>query len=187
MFSNHLRFGLLLLIFPGTPSPSLACPHILLLPFNTYPYHFNLLSCTFLDVSPTFAVPQISFLILSSLAIPLTHVCILISATSNFFYCAFFTAHVSAPYIIAGLTSVVYTFPVTLKPTLRSHRTPDTPFQFFHSQCILLVISSSKSPFSANGATIYLNVITLSKFSSCRFVSEFPSKFPSPVNLKFTV
>ena len=36
--------------------------------FKTCPYHFNLLSCTFLDISPTFVAPLIlSFLILSSL------------------------------------------------------------------------------------------------------------------------
>ena len=57
-----------------------------------------------LDIVPTFGVPLIlSFLILSSLVTPLIHLNILISATSNFCSCAFFTAHVSAPYIIAGL------------------------------------------------------------------------------------
>ena len=40
----------------------------------TCPYHFNLLSCTFLDISPTFVVPLIlSFLILSSMVMPLIH------------------------------------------------------------------------------------------------------------------
>ena len=76
--------------------------------------------CTFLDNSPTFIVPLIlSFPILSSLVTPLIHLYTLISTTSNFFSCAFFTAHVSAPYIIAGLTTVCYTFPLTLKLILR--------------------------------------------------------------------
>ena len=53
---------------------------------STCPYHFNVLSCTFLDISSTFVVPLIlSFLILSSLVTPLIHLNILISATSNFF------------------------------------------------------------------------------------------------------
>ena len=40
----------------------------------TCPYHFNLLSCTFLDISPTFVVPLIlSILILSSMVMPLIH------------------------------------------------------------------------------------------------------------------
>ena len=75
---------------------------------------------TFLEISPTFVVPLIlSFLILSSLVTPTIHRNILISATSNFFSCAFFTAHVSAPYIIAGLTAVLYSYPLALKLILR--------------------------------------------------------------------
>ena len=65
MLSNHLRFGLPLLLFPDT---SIAIP---LLPtyssslLSTCPYDLNLLSCTFLNISPTFVVPLIlSFLIL---------------------------------------------------------------------------------------------------------------------------
>ena len=106
MLSNHLRFGLPLLLFPGTSIPITLLPTYSSL-LNTCPYHFNLLSCTFLDIAPTFVVPLIlSFLILSSLVTPLIHLNILISATSNFFSCAFFTAQVSAPYTIAGLTTV---------------------------------------------------------------------------------
>ena len=68
--------------------------------------------CTFFDISPTFVVPLIlSFLILSSFVTPLIHLNILISATSNIFFCAFYTAQVSAPYIIADLTTVLYTSP----------------------------------------------------------------------------
>ena len=52
------------------------------------------------------------------------HLNSLISATSNVFSCAFFTAHVSSTYIIAGLTTVLYTFPFTLKFIHRSHRLP---------------------------------------------------------------
>ena len=108
MVSIHLRFGLPLLLFPGTSIPITLLPTYSSSLHNTCPYHFNLLSCTFLDISPTFVVPLIlSFLILSSWLNPLIHLNILISATSNFFSCAFFTAQVSAPYIIAGLTSVL--------------------------------------------------------------------------------
>ena len=39
------------------------------------------------------------------------HLNLLISATSNFFFWAFLTAHGSAPYIIACLTTVLYTSP----------------------------------------------------------------------------
>ena len=186
VLSNHLRFGLPLLLFPGTSIPITLFPTYSSSLLKTCPYHFNLLSCTFLDISPTFVVPLIlSFLILSTLVTPLIHLNILVSATSNFFSCAFFTAHVSAPYIIAGLTTVLYTFPLTLKLILRSHRIPDILFQFFHPDCILSVISASKSPFSANVAPRYLNAFTRSKFSPCILTSEFPSsKSWSTLNLR---
>ena len=106
-------------------------------------YHRNLLSCTFLDISPIFLVPLIlSFLILSSLVTPFIHLNnILISVTSNFFSCAFFTAHVSAPYIIAGFTIVLYTFLLTLKLILLSH--PWYPLPVFHFNTIQYSSSSS--------------------------------------------
>ena len=184
MLSNHLRFGLPLLLFPDTSIPITLLPTHSSSLLSTCRHHFNLLSCTFLDISHTVVVPLIlSFLILSSLVTPLIHLNILISATSNFFSCAFFTAQVSAPYIIAGLTTVLYTFPFTLKLILRSHRILDTLFPFFHPDCIICVISASRSPFSANVAPMYLNVFTRSKFCPCRLISEFPSKFPSTLNL----
>ena len=130
MLSNHLRFGLPLVLFHGTTSPSLYCPHILLLfSIHVCPYHFNLLSCTLFDISLTFVVPLIlSLLILFSLVISLIHRNILISATSNVFsYCDLFTAHVPASYITAGLTAVLHILSrLTLKLVLRSHRTSDT-------------------------------------------------------------
>ena len=111
MLSNHLRFDLPLL-FPATSITITLLPTYSSSLLKTCPYHFNLLSCTFLDISPTFVVPLIlSFLILSSLMTPLIHLNILISATSNFFSYAFFTAHVAVPYIIAGPTTVLYTSP----------------------------------------------------------------------------
>ena len=99
---------------PASPSPTLLAKYSSSL-LNTCPCHFNLLSCTFLYISPTFVVPLIlSLLILSSLVTPLIHLSILISVTSNFFSCDFFTIHVSA--LHTGLTTVLlHTFPLTLK------------------------------------------------------------------------
>ena len=115
MLSNHLRFGLPLLLFPSTSIAITLLPTYSSSLLNTCQYHFNLLSCTFLDISPTFVVLLIlSFLILSNFVTPLIHLNILISTTSNFFSCAFFTAQVSAPYIIAGLTTVLYVRPEML-------------------------------------------------------------------------
>ena len=66
MLSIHLRFGLPLLLFPDTSIPNTLFPTYSSSLLETCPYHFNLLSCTFLDISPTFVVPLIlSFIILS--------------------------------------------------------------------------------------------------------------------------
>ena len=144
MLSNHLRFGIPLLLFPSTPIPITILPTYSSSLLNTCPYYFNLVSCTFLDIYPTFVIPLIlSFLIPSSLVTPLIHLNILISAKSNFFCCAFFTAHVSAPYIIAGLTTVLYTFPLTLKLIIRSHR---IPIPSSSSSILILFCASSPHP-----------------------------------------
>ena len=84
MLSNHFRFDLPVLLFPGTSITTTLMPTYSSSLLNTRPYHFNLFSCTFLDISHTFVVLLIlSFPILSSLATPLIHLNILISATSN--------------------------------------------------------------------------------------------------------
>ena len=89
MLSNHLRFGLPLLLFHGTSITITLSPSHYYVLLNG-PYHFKLRSCTFWDISPTFAIPVIfSFLILSSCVTPLIHLNTLISAT----YRDFFTAH----------------------------------------------------------------------------------------------
>ena len=69
---------------------------------------------------------------------------------------------------------VFYTFPLTLKFTLWSHITPDTLVQFVHTGCVMSIIPTSKSPFSANAYPKYLNAVTLSEFTS-------------PLNLGYTV
>ena len=59
MLSNQLLFGLHLLLFSGTSIPITLFPTCSSSVLNTCPYHFNVLSCTFLDISPTFVVPLI--------------------------------------------------------------------------------------------------------------------------------
>ena len=78
-----------LISFPGTSITITPLPTYSFL-LNTCPYHFNLLSYTFLDISPTFVVTVIlSFLILYSLVTPLIHLNILISdnETTNVVIC----------------------------------------------------------------------------------------------------
>ena len=81
--------------FPVHPSIFLFYTHhiLLLSSLHVNTVHFNLLSCTFLNSSPTFVVPLIiPFLIVSSLVTLLIHLNILISTANNFFSCAFFTS-----------------------------------------------------------------------------------------------
>ena len=73
ILSNHLHFGLPLLLFLGTSIPITLFPTYLSTLLNTCPYHFNPLYCTFLDISPNSVALILSFLILSILVTPLIH------------------------------------------------------------------------------------------------------------------
>ena len=57
MLSNHLRFGLSLLLFPSTSIPITLLPTYSSSLLNTCPNHFNLLSCTFFFI---FLPPSVS-------------------------------------------------------------------------------------------------------------------------------
>ena len=115
MLSNHPHFGLPLLLFPCT-SVTITRLSILLL-FSTHAHTTSTYTFLhFLDILSTFVFLLLrSFLILCSLVIPLIHLNILISATSNFFSCPFFTAHVSALYIMKCYHSITY-FNNVVKP-----------------------------------------------------------------------
>ncbi len=110
MLSNHLLFGLPLLLFSCT-SVTITRLSILLL-FSTHAHNTSTYTFLhFLDILSTFVVLLLrSFLILSILVIPLIHLNILISATSNFFSCPFFTAHVSTLYIMKCYHSIFFFF-----------------------------------------------------------------------------
>ena len=72
VLSNHLRFGLPLLLFPGTSTAITLLPSYSSSLLNTCPYYFNLLSCTFLDISPTFVASN-SFIPYSVQIVDSTH------------------------------------------------------------------------------------------------------------------
>ena len=98
--------------FPGISALntflSMCSPSFLI----TCPYQINLLSVIFLEACATLVVPRMcSFLILSLRVTPHIHRSILISVTSIRFSCLFVVAHVSAPYSIAGLITVLYAYP----------------------------------------------------------------------------
>ena len=129
--SFRLVFGRPLFLLPGISAfktfPSMCSPSLL----STCPYQFNLLSVIFLEACATLVVPRMcSFLILSFLVTPHIHRSILISVTSIRLSFLFVVAHISAPYSMAGLITVLYTFPFSFTGILLSHSTPLHFFQF---------------------------------------------------------
>ena len=161
MQSIHLLFGLSGHLLPGisifnTCFVTWSCSLC-----QTCPYHPSLFSCIFLCISVTFILFQISsFLILSHLVTPCAPLNIFISATSILLLCDFLIAHVSVPYVMAGLTTVLNIIPFSLDDGLLLHRTPDNFLQFFQLAWILRSTSASSSLSSASVDPKYLNFFT---------------------------
>ncbi|KAF7644146.1 hypothetical protein LDENG_00020260, partial [Lucifuga dentata] len=110
--SINLLFGLPLGLLPGSSNLSILLPICSLSLLCTCPNHLSLASLTLSPKHLTCAVPLMySFLILSILVTPKENLSILVSATSSSASCLFLSATVSKPYNIAGLTTVLYTFP----------------------------------------------------------------------------
>ena len=103
LHSPPLRSSFLL---PIHTHPRLSFTHLFLISFHD----MAVSSYTFLNISPTFVVHLIiSILVLYTFVIPHINLNILISATSNYFCCAFFATHGSALYTIAGRKTMLYT------------------------------------------------------------------------------
>ena len=133
----------------------------------TCSYHLSLRSLIFIPNRSTLTILLMcSFLILSFLVTPIANLNIFISATSISSTCFFVIATVSSPYIIAGLTTELYTFPFTLAGNLLSQITPDTFLHQFHPACTLLFTSLSQLPLSCTVDPKYLNSFTLGTFVS---------------------
>ncbi|KAF7707483.1 hypothetical protein HF521_018701, partial [Silurus meridionalis] len=129
----------------------------------TCPNHLNLASLTFSPKHPTCAVPLInSFLILSILVTPNENLNIFSSATSSSTSCLLLNATVSKPDNIAGLTTVLKTFPFILADTLLSQITPVTLLHQLHPACTLFFTSLTHSPLLCTVDPRYLNSSTFS-------------------------
>ncbi|KAF7650345.1 hypothetical protein LDENG_00127500, partial [Lucifuga dentata] len=134
--SINLLFGLPLGLLPGSSNLSILLPICSLSLLCTCPNHLSLASLTLSPKHLTCAVPLMySFLILSIFVTPKENLSILVSTTSSSASCLFLSATVSKPYNIAGLTTVLYTFPFILAETLLSHITPDTFLHPFQPAC----------------------------------------------------
>ena len=121
---QSILFDVIIYFVQPSSLRSSSLPSPLYFRFHSFPSYAVFLSSHYMSIPlqppfldflcdfPTFVVLLIlSFLILSSFVTPHIHRSILISATSNFFSCAFVNAHISAPYISAGLTTVLNTSP----------------------------------------------------------------------------
>ena len=146
MLSNHFRFGLPLVLYPG------AFTMITLLPT----YYYSLLMTISLQHMFLYLLgyyfhlrcPSTYFIhFLFCLVTPHIHLNII---CQHFFMCTFFTANVSAPYNITGLTTVLYPFPLTIKLIIMSLRTADNLIQFADPGSSMCVTAESKLPFSSD-------------------------------------
>ena len=141
------------------------------------PYHLSLPSLIFiLNRSTLIVFLMYSFLILSFLVTHIAKLNIFMSATCISSTCFFVTATVSSPYIIAGLTTELYTFPFTLAGNLLSQINPDTFLHPFYPACTLFFTSLLQLPLSCTVDPKYLNFFTLGTFVSSIFTvsSSFP-------------
>ncbi len=75
-------------------------------------------------------------------------------------------------------------FPIDPNVYYSMKHNPEYHLPVCHHDCILCGIPALVSPLSAYVAPKYLNVVTLSIFSPSWF--EFPSTFPSPLNIMYT-
>ena len=128
-------------------------------------YHLSLPSLIFISNRSTLMYPLMySFLILFFLVTPMANLNIFISST-----CFFVTSTVSSPYIIASLTTELYTFPFTLAGNLLSQITPDTYLHPFHPACTLFFTSLLQLLFCCTVDPKYLNSFILGTFVSSIF------------------
>ena len=117
----------------------------------------------YIDV-PHFRCPFIlSFRILFSLVTSQPHRMV---ATFNLLSCAFYNAHHAIA--LPGLTTVLYTLPLTFTFIFLSRNTPYPLLQFFHLFWTLWVTSASSYPFSVIADTMYANVFT--PFTLCKWI-----------------
>ena len=162
LLSVHLSLGLPLLLFPVTSMSITFLDRLSASLLLTCPYQCNRFCLRNVEIWHTLASSCILwFLTWSFLVLPLIHRSILISATCNLFSSFFLTAQHSAPYVIVGLITVLYTLSFSLMGTFWSHSTPVSCFHFIQASLIRLLMSLSATPFKSKIDPKYLNVVTV--------------------------
>ena len=139
-----------LLLFPGTTMSIIFLDMLFSSLLLTCPYQCNHFCLRNVDIWHTLASSCIIwFLTWSFLVLPLIHRSILISATCDLFWYFFLTALHSAPYVIVGLITVLYTLSFSLMGTLLSHSTRASCFHFIQTNVTRLLMSLSAPPFES--------------------------------------
>ena len=130
-----------LLLFSGTTMPIIFLDRLSSSVLLTCPpYQCNRFCLKNVDIWHTLASSCIVlFLAWSFLVLPLIHRSILISC--NLFSSFFLTAQHSAPYVIVGLITVLYTLSFSLMGTFLSHSTPVSCFHFIQARLTRLLMS----------------------------------------------
>ena len=191
LLSIHLRLGRPLLLFPGTTMSIIFLDKLSSSLLLICPYKFNRFCLRNVEIWHTLASScMLWFLTWSFLVLPLIHRSILISATCNLFssfflfnlfssfflfnlFSSFFqTTQHSAPYVIVGLITVLYTLSFSLMGTFLSHSTPVSCFHFIQASLTGLLMSLSAPPFESNIDPKYLNVVTVFSLSSPSCISS---------------
>ena len=134
VLSIHFRLGRPLILFSGTTMSIICLERLSYSLLLMCPYQFNLFCLKNVDIWHTLASSCIlCFLTWSFLVLPLIHRSILISASCNLFSSFFLTAQHSAPYVIVGLITVLFTLSFSLMGTFLSHSTPVSYFHFIQA------------------------------------------------------
>ena len=145
LLSIHLRLGRSLLLFPGTTMSTLFLDKLSSSLLLICPYKCNRFCLRNVDIWNILASSCIIFFLTwSFLVLPLIHRSILVSATCYLFSSFSLTAQHSAPCVIVGLITVLYTLSFSLIGTCLWHSTPVSCFHFIHA------MSLSAPPFESN-------------------------------------
>ena len=162
-----------LLLFPGTIMSIICLDKLSSYRLLACPYqcnHFCLRNVK--NWHPLASSCIVLFLTWSFLVLPLIHRSSLISATCNLFSSFFLTARHSAPYVIVGLITVLYTLSFSLIGTFLSHSTSVSCFHFIQASLTRLLMSLSAPPFESKIDPKYLNVVTVFSLSSPSCISS---------------
>ena len=173
LLSIHLRLGRPLILFTGTTISIIFLDKLSSSLLLIYPHRFYRCCLRNVDIGHTSASTcMLWFLTWPFWSYPLSIVASSFLLPQNLFSYFFLTAQHSAPYVIVGLITVLYTLSFSLMGTFLSHSTPVSCFHFTQASLTWLLMSLSAPPFESNIDPKYLNVVTVFSLSSPSCISS---------------